>query len=153
MSDVLVESPDKKTSLERLRIWKKLIEDTPEKRLKMGDWVDRFAPPACRTVACAAGHAAMHAPFIADGLYMGAFGIPAYRARYYGILAIASFFGISEKQAERICMPENYVKGIHRVRDIKPSEVAAHIQSVIDEIEKMEHFLESCFSDGGVHDR
>lgn len=131
--------PDKETSLKRLLAWKKLIGGIPKKHLDMCDWVDRDAPAGCGTVACAAGHAAMHKPFVKAGLYIDQDYCPTYDhadGPYYGSAAVQHFFGISEEQAEFICDVEAYTHDVYRKRDVKPAVVAQHIQQVIDEIEE-----------------
>ena len=50
------------TKLERLQEWAKLMRRIATEDLDMRGWY------GCGTVACAAGHATMHAPFVEEGL-------------------------------------------------------------------------------------
>lgn len=126
----------------------------------------------CGTAACALGSAAMYEPFVKKGLkiksqYDGwASGSewldfePSYKG-HTGTDAGTAFFGITEKEASYLFMPdayhepENYFgemrfsdalkKGLTKaVRTVKPKHVSERIQKLIDSYKKDEQpFLEN----------
>lgn len=132
----------KATSLSRLRRWYGImaaLESTP-KRLWMPGFRLGTEAEACKTVACAAGHAAVDPYFNQEGLYAEGDGSPKFPdggVSSTGVFAIADFFGISVLQAAYICVPRyyaDYTKEEVPSRLITPADVKMHIQKIIDEV-------------------
>lgn len=112
--------------LSRLTELKKMLDTHqklfPDISFNMVSWLQRMSPfrktckigkkEACGTAACALGSAAIHPPFIRQGLRMRVErgdneGEPYYLGKS-GYEAGEKFFGITDEEAQKIFSPEEY---------------------------------------------
>lgn len=143
-------------NIARLKELINLLANIPEDHFDLGVWLEGVDGEgkstaellgSCGTSGCAVGWACTHKPFNDEGLEYKAMSIrsgvhvPTYRGHAQED-AVAAFFGLSSDLVEAIFYQESYAskwsedEDGNDTWDIKPKDVAAVIQVVIDNTTK-----------------
>lgn len=110
---------------ERLTELRDLLHTIPEEKFNIGTWMS-----PCGTAGCALGWAAVHPPFVEQGLHLKSGLFPRFTdSGYRDYEAGAEFFGLPYGESVRLFHPHHYDAPSSGVT---PRMVADRVQEMLD---------------------